>query len=99
MASDELLLMVVESVANDYEQLEQIADQIAMWTGTPPDRLDIERIKAALVDAINAGYIEVYELNSTAPHALKVAMSSGSLEELWFLITEQGRAKCREASE
>ena len=96
MASDELFLMVLESVANDYEQLEQIADQIAKWTDTPLDRLDVEKIRATLADAIDSGYIDAYEINS---HAVRVAMTSTNLHRCWFLISELGKARCRETSE
>jgi hypothetical protein len=94
MASDELLLMGLESDANDYERLDHIADQIAKWTETPVDRLDVEKIRAAQADAINSGYVEAYKLNSTPPHAIKVSTMSASLAKLWFLITEQGKARC-----
>jgi hypothetical protein len=99
MDSDELLLMVLESVANDYERFDHIADQIAMWTETPLDRLDVEQIRVALAVAINSGYIDAYELNSRPPHAVKVSMTSTSPDRCWFLISERGKAMYRETSD
>lgn len=99
MASDELLLMILESVANDYEQLDQIADQIAAWTGTPPNRLDIDKIRATLADAIECGYIAAYELNSTGPRAVRVAVDPQAFDKHWFLITDLGKARCCESPE
>ena len=96
--SDELLLMVLESVANDYEQLEHIADQIARWTETPLDQLDLGSIKAVLADAIGSGYIEAYELNPSAPHSLNVSTTTVDLDQHWFAITERGKVKCSETS-
>jgi hypothetical protein len=99
MASDELLLMVLEAVANDYERLDHVANQIATWTETPLDRLDVAKIRGALAGAINLGYIEAYEINSNPPHAVKVSTTGNSLDRYWFLISESGKAICREISE
>lgn len=91
--------MVLESVANDYESLDNIAEQIAKWTGTSLRSLDAERIKATLADAIDAGYVEACDLNSTTPTPMKVSMPSDCLDRYWFLITEQGKVICRETRE
>jgi hypothetical protein len=99
MAPDELLLMILESVANDYEGLEQITDQIAMWTDTPVDRVDVEKIRAALADAVGSGYVEAYELNPTPPHCIEISTTDASLDGKWFLITELGKARCGQTSQ
>ena len=94
MKPDKLLLMILESVANDYEQLDHIANQVATWTKTPIDQLDFRGIEATLADCISSGYIEAYELNSTAPHVVKVSGTIANFNQHWFLITELGKAKC-----
>lgn len=91
--------MILESVANDYEGLEQITDQIATWTVTSVDRLDVEKIRAALADAIQAGYVEAYEIDSTPPHVIEISTTGASLDGNWFLITELGKARYRETLE
>jgi len=95
MACDELLLMVLEAVANDYERLGHIENQIASWTETPMDQLDREKIKATLCGAINSGYIAIYELTSTSPHVVELSTASADLDQHWFLTTKQGKARCR----
>jgi hypothetical protein len=98
MKSDNLLWMILESVANDYEQLDHIANQVATWTETPKDQLDFRGIEATLADCISSGYIEAYELNSTAPQVVKVS-GTANFNQHWFLITERGKARCSNTPE
>lgn len=65
----------------------------------PRDRLDIAKIRVGLAEAINSGYIEAYQLSSTAPHTSKTSITDDRLDEHSFLITELGKAKCRETPE
>jgi hypothetical protein len=99
MTSEELLLMILEAVANDYEELDTITDQIAEWTETPRSELDTERVKATVADAIASGYISAYELSPSKPHAVEVSTAAQDLENYWFLISERGNARRRESSE
>ena len=98
MACDELLLMVLEAVANDFERLQDIESQIASWTVKPLDQLDRERIRATLYGAINLGYVAVFELTSTPPHVVELPSASANLDQHWFLITRQGKAKACETN-
>lgn len=96
MPCDKLLRMILEAVANDYEQLRDIENQIASWTETPMDQLDREKIRATLYGAINSGYVGTYELTSTPPHVVEFSTETANLDRHWFLITMQGRSKTRE---
>ena len=98
MPCDELLRMILEAVANDYERLRDIENQIASWTETPMDQLDREKIRATLYGATVSGYVATYELTSTPPHVVELPSASANLDQHWFLITRQGKAKACETN-
>lgn len=96
MNNDELGRMVLEAVANDYEELEMIISEVVKWTtadgsGTP-DRSQIEH---ALIASITDKDVQAYRPSEPSAQLVPAMADPQNLHTLWFYITEQGKEKLR----
>jgi hypothetical protein len=41
------------------------------------------------------GYVDAYELSARQPYAVKVAYDPSRIEELWYYVTERGKADAK----
>ena len=91
--SDEVVRMVLEAVANDYEELEMIMSEIAKWTGSVNDVPDRNRIEHALMASILNKDVKAYEYSEKSCRFIPTTPDHQTLHTLWFYITAQGKER------
>lgn len=96
MNVNELETLIIEAVANDFEQLQGILSQLSAWSLRPLEGTDVVNIERALRDLIVAGDIGAYLLSAGSPYRTVVTVVGEDLSNLWFYITEQGKKRLRE---
>jgi hypothetical protein len=95
----ELGRMVLEAVANDYEELEMIISEIVDWTGSGNDAPDRNQIELALLMSITNRDVEAYEYSEKSCRFIPTPADPQKLHTLWFYITEQGKERLRRLEE
>jgi hypothetical protein len=90
---DELGRMVLEAVANDYEELEMIVSEIVKWAGSINDAPNRNQIEYALMVSIADKDVEAYEYSEKSCRYIPTSADSQTLHTLWFYITEQGKER------
>lgn len=92
----ELGRMVLQAVANDYEELEMITNEIRKSTSVsdddPPDR---DQIEHALTVSISEKDVKAYRVSEASGQLVPVSTDPQELRTLWFYITEQGKERLR----
>jgi hypothetical protein len=83
--TNELERLVLQSVANDFEELEMIVSEIGKWTSGNEAAPDASRIEPALMDAIREGSVKAYDHELVPTEA-----DPQRIHSLWFYITKQG---------
>ncbi len=91
--NDELGRMVLEAVANDYEELEMIVSEIVDWTGGGNDVPDRKQIEHTLMVSIADKDVNAYEPSETSGQLIPTLADPQRLHTLWFYITEQGKER------
>jgi len=97
--NDELGRMVLEAVADDYEELEMIFNQIVKWAGSDNDAPDRNQIEFALMMSVTKKDVEAYEYSEKSCRFIPTPADPQKLHTLWFYITEQGKERLREWEE
>jgi hypothetical protein len=85
--------LVLQAVANDFEEFEMIVGEIAKWTNgyqAAPDRRQIEQ---ALMTAIAGEDIKAYEPREGHRQLVATQADPRKIHSLWFYITEQGKSR------
>jgi len=89
--SIDMARMVLEAVANDYEQFDVIVSYLSEMALIPTDRLDAEQIKLFLRKSIGHDHVRVYLLYERPPHVVSVAAHDLDFARDWFYITPEGK--------
>jgi len=95
MPNSQLGRMVLEAVADDYEELEMIISEIVKWTGGEIDATDKNQIELSLMRCIADKDIEAYEYSEKSCRFVPTPSDPQTLHSLWFYITEQGKERLR----
>jgi hypothetical protein len=83
--------LVLQSVANDYENFEMILSEIAKWTSMDATALNVDQIKDSLMKAIERENIKAYEYSEESRQFIAADADRKAIHSLWFYITEQGK--------
>jgi hypothetical protein len=86
---DNLERMILQAVADDYEEIEMIVGDIRSWTKTATDAPNVVQIEHALAKAVAEKNVNAYEYSATH-HFVTTKINSADLRRFWFYITEQG---------
>ncbi|MEP7362142.1 MAG: hypothetical protein ABI972_02720 [Acidobacteriota bacterium] len=93
-----LTLLVLNAIADDYEDLEIILVDAGKWAER--DRIDFTEggVRESLVELIQAGLARAYEYSQAAQRFEVVPIASGPQvkEDHWFLITAEGKKLLQE---
>jgi hypothetical protein len=90
---DELEYLVLQSVANDFEEFEMIINEITKCTDKKEAAPNAELIQQALMRAIAEGTVKVYEVREGHHHLIAPETDSPQVRSSWFYITEQGKMR------
>ncbi len=87
---DELKHEVLEVLANDYEDLEQLRDLLG--------KVPSQRLREALWELIQEGLVECLRPSRTALHPVSNPNPS-ELATYWFALTEEGERRLEPSSQ
>jgi hypothetical protein len=94
---DDLDYLVLQAVADDFEEFEMIVNEIAKWTKkTAPDA---DQVRQALMRAIAGGVIKAYESREGHRQLVATEAASQKIHSLWFYITDQGKLRMQKLEE
>jgi hypothetical protein len=88
--------LVLQAVADDFEEFEMIVNEITKWTSnkmTP----DVDRIQQALMKATAEGLVRAYESRDHQLVATKA--DPQKIHSLWFYVTEEGKLRMQKLEE
>lgn len=97
--SQALLVLVLNAIADDYENLEIIHKSINEWDedlspeSWPPrsaNPVSRHEIIEALEELSQEGYVQSYCFNACGPNAVAVEFSKDGINDLWFYVTPKG---------
>jgi hypothetical protein len=96
---DDLDYLVLQAVANDFEEFEMIAKEITEWTSNNKTAPGIERIQQALMKAIAEGTVKAYEPREGDHQLVATEADPRKVHSLWFYVTEQGKIRMQKLEE
>ncbi len=86
-------LLVLEAIANDYEELSTVCSDVEQWLGEKGESIAEAEVLEALFSLVKDGLAEGYRLSTTPPYAVLVKpVSPHDMAGLHFLITQAGMA-------
>ena len=85
--------MIMDAIADDYEQLESILSQVRPWAEIERVQANDEEIIRLLIELITDGSAKAFRLSPTAPPLSVNEISPGELHDLYFLLSERGRSE------
>jgi len=91
-------MFVLDGIADDYENLQQIAKQVASLSSDCGTTIELSEILIALGDLVGAGLAKAYRLSSSEPEEIckmPAASEIGSpylttANDIYFLVTTKG---------
>jgi hypothetical protein len=87
----EVIRLVMEACANDYEEFNMIVSEVGRSTKGDPNAPTISQIEEALVQSIANKDIEAFEVHDCELHLTTVQPDHKIISEFWFYVTEQGK--------
>ncbi|HEY1679239.1 MAG TPA: molybdenum cofactor biosynthesis protein MoaE [Candidatus Sulfotelmatobacter sp.] len=91
--SSELIRMVVDAVADDYEEFDMIFHEVSKWINNPTLTPDAVQIQDALMKSVAEKDIQAFEYSESSARFLPAEVGSANIRKLWFHITDQGKQK------
>lgn len=82
---------VLWAIADDYESLEIIFEEINKWRPKRSRGVTRQEIIRALKQIIREGSAQAYILSSQPPYAQPVEFLAKDAEALWFYVTPKGK--------
>ena len=86
-----LRIYVMSSIADDYEDFEQVAKTSEKWAKEDGLRFEHDEILHTLAELIGDGHAQAYVLSEHPPHVLVADYSEGRVHGLWFMLTAVGK--------
>jgi hypothetical protein len=96
---DDLDYLVLQAVADDFEEFEMIVNEITKWTSTNTRAPNVERIQQALMRAIAEGTVKTYEPREGDRQLVTAEADPQRIHNLWFYISEQGKLRMQKLEE
>jgi len=97
IADDFIKDYIITIVSDDYESFEIIMKDIKPLMDAKGMEASEAEVAAALATVITEGFVDAYSLSTRQPYAVKVAYEPSRLEELWYYVTERGKASQRDS--
>ena len=98
MAEEWVRQYVLNAVADDYENLEQIVGSVIHWAFSDGKVVPLTQIMEALIEIVTKGDAKAYVLSPQPPYSTEFHWSTSEEQfeasrvwELWYHITEQGK--------
>ena len=82
------LLAILRTIADDYEQLDYILQEVTKQHGL---KLTRDEIKDHLEYLVSTRHVQTFELSEKRPHAQPVPFAADAIDELWFYPTPAGK--------
>jgi hypothetical protein len=98
IADDFIKDCIITIVSDDYESFEIIMKDIKPMMDAKGMKASEAEVAAVLAMVIAEGFVDAYALSTRQPYAVKVAYEPSCLEELWYHVTERGKASQRDSS-
>jgi hypothetical protein len=86
-----LKIYAMSSIADDYEDFEQVAKTLEKWAEEDGLQFGLDEILHALAELIGDGHAQAYVLSEHPPHVLVADYSEGRAHDLWFMLTAAGK--------
>jgi hypothetical protein len=90
---DELERVVLQAVANDYEEFATIVQDVARWMSKIWDLPNKQQIERALMKSIADKNVNAYETSDELQQFIATQADPQKIGIQWFYITEQGRQR------
>lgn len=94
---DDLELIVVEAVSNDFEEFEMVVKEVQSWTRPNTEVPREESIESAIMAAVADGDIEAFMSSSAPTKLVPATVSPETVRSLWFHVNERGKERVRQA--
>ena len=89
---NELERLVLEAVSHDFEPLESVIGRVCQHPTESRGSIDDDQIKDSLLASIAMRHIGAYLLHAEAPYLTAVSVTSDTIENYWYYITESGHS-------
>ena len=97
--TDELSRLVLQAVADDFEEIEMIVHDVTKWLGGVDDSTYRRQIEHALMKCIADKNVKAYETSDELQQFVATRADLQTISEHWFYITEQGKEQLRRLEE
>jgi hypothetical protein len=87
--------LVLNSIADDYEDFDRVFDEVTEWAGFRGLQLTRNEVADALERAVNTGRAQAFALSTVPPCSTPVSFTTEKLDQLYFLLTPEGRKNFR----
>jgi hypothetical protein len=84
---------VINVVANDYENLALIVDEVSAWASKEQVAVTRVAILHALHALIGEGLVDSYRFSQSSGQYEPADLASSNLDELWFYVSKRGKAR------
>lgn len=91
--ADELDYLVMQAVADDFEEFEMIVNEITKWSVCKDAVPNSEQIERALLEAITERRVKAYAVIGPSNQLTETKANSDNLQGLWFIITDHGKTQ------
>lgn len=84
--------MVMDSIANDYEDFRMISREVMKWASERALYVETGEVADALMDLVECGFAKAYRLSANSPFETVERPEAREISEYYFLLTDEGRA-------
>jgi molybdopterin synthase catalytic subunit len=93
---DQLREMVLDAVANDYEDFDMVVAEVSKWMSNSARTPDIAQVAQALMESIAEKDVQAFEFVEGTSRYVPVEAKLETIRDRWFYVTEQGKRKLSE---
>jgi hypothetical protein len=86
---------IISIVSDDYESFEIIMKDIKPLMDAKGMAANEAEVAAVLATVIVEDFVDAFTLSTRQPYAVKVAYDPSRLDELWYYVTERGKANAK----
>jgi len=97
--TEELSRLVLQAVADDFEEIEMIVHDVTKWLGGVDDSTYRRQIEHALMKCIADKNVKAYETSDELQQFVATQADLQKINDHWFYITEQGKEQLRRLDE
>jgi molybdopterin synthase catalytic subunit len=85
--------MVLDAVADDYEDFDMVVAEVSKWMGNSARTPDAAQVAQALMESIAEKDVQAFEYAESSSRYILVEAKLETIRDRWFYITEQGKRK------